>query len=172
MMMAEAVFGIASAILRSHSLSCSPVPRCMLTGRCRLWLAAPRMDVSTDDNGSAEDNPGTRTDTTNYPRSDTMRMKLSYTAPLLGAAAAAFAIIAAPIAAADAPTGLSAVQQSCTPSGSGTVCQSPGNAQINDSPPPANFYPYGGEAFLLGGGYGGGGFHGGGGGFHGGGGHR
>jgi len=103
-----------------------------------------------------------------------MRMKLSYTAPLLGAAAAAVAIIAAPIAtAADAPTGLSAVQQSCSPSGSGTVCQSPGNAEINDSPPPANFYPYGGEAFLLGGnGYDGGGFHGGGGGFHGGGGHR
>jgi hypothetical protein len=25
------------------------------------------MDVSTDDNGSVEDDPGTRTDTTNYP---------------------------------------------------------------------------------------------------------
>jgi hypothetical protein len=38
----------------------------------------------------------------------------------------------------------------------------PGNAEINDSPPPVSFYPYGGDAFLLGG-YGGG-FHGGGGG--------
>jgi hypothetical protein len=126
------------------------------------------MDVSTDDNGSAEDNPGTRTETTDYSRSDTMRMKMNYLTPLLGAAAAAAAIIAAPIAAA-ASTGPGAIQQSCGPSGSGTVCQSPGNAEINDSPPPVSYYPYGGDAFLLGG-YGGGGFHGGGG--HGGGGHR
>jgi hypothetical protein len=70
-----------------------------------------------------------------------MRMKLSYTTPLLAASA-----------------GPSAVQQSCGASGSGTVCQSPGNAEINNSPPPVGFYPYGGEAFLLGGnGYGGGG---------------
>ena len=40
-------------------------------------------------------------------------------------------------------------QQSCAMSGPGTVCQSPGNAQINDAPPPVSFYPYGGEAFLL-----------------------
>jgi hypothetical protein len=92
-----------------------------------------------------------------------MRMKLSYVTPLLGAAAVAAAIIAAPVAAA-ASTGSDAVQQSCGPSGSGTVCQSPGNAEINDSPPPVNFYPYGGDAFLLGG-YGGG-FHGRGGGGH------
>jgi hypothetical protein len=50
-----------------------------------------------------------------------------------------------------------------SPSASGTVCQSPGNAEINDPPPPVSFFPYGGDAFLLGG-YGGG--------FHGGGGHR
>jgi hypothetical protein len=96
-----------------------------------------------------------------------MRMKLSYLTPLLGSAAAALAIIAAPIASAD-DTG-----QSCGASGSGTVCESPGNVQFNDAPPAANFYPYGGDAFLLGGGgygFGGGGFHGGGG--HGGGGHR
>jgi hypothetical protein len=73
----------------------------------------------------------------------------------------ALAIIAAPIASA-ADTG-----QSCGQSGTGTVCESPGNVQINDTPPPVGFYPYGGDAFLLGG-YGGG-FHGGG--FHGGG-HR
>ena len=91
-----------------------------------------------------------------------MRVKLSYITPLLGAAAAATAIIAAPIAAA-APAVQSSVQQSCGASGSATICQSPGNTQINDSPPPVNFYPYGGEAFLLGGS---------GGGFHGGGGHR
>jgi hypothetical protein len=93
-----------------------------------------------------------------------MRMKLSYMTPLLGAAAAAVAIVVAPMAAA-APAGPGAVQESCGASGSGTVCQSPGNAEINDSPPPVNFYPYGGDAFLLGGGgFGGGGFHGGGGG--------
>jgi hypothetical protein len=98
-------------------------------------------------------------------------MKMSYLTPLLGAAAAATAIIAAPIAAA-ASTGPGAIHQDCSSSGSGSICQSPGNAQINDSPPPVGYYPYGGDAFLLGGyGYGGG-FHGGGGGFHGGGGHR
>jgi hypothetical protein len=80
-----------------------------------------------------------------------MRIKLSYMTPLLGAAAAAVAIIAAPIAAA-APAGPGAPQESCGPSGAGTICQSPGNVQINDSPPPVNFYPYGGDAFLLGGG--------------------
>jgi len=94
-------------------------------------------------------------------------MKLSYMAPVLGSAAAALAIIAAPIASA-ADTG-----QSCGASGTGTVCESPGNVQINDSPPAVGFYPYGGDAFLLGGnGYGGGGFHGGAGFQGGGGGHR
>jgi hypothetical protein len=76
-----------------------------------------------------------------------MRIKLSRLTALLGAGAIAAAIAAAPIAAAD--TG-----QSCA----GNVCQSPGNVQINDSPPSVGFYPYGGEAFLLGGfgGHGGG----------------
>ena len=98
-----------------------------------------------------------------------MRNKMRYVTPLLGAAAAAMAIGAAPIA--SATTSIIPNQQSCT----GAVCQSPGNVQINDNPPPAAFYPYGGDAFLLGanGGYvGGGEFHGGGR-FHGGGGgHR
>jgi hypothetical protein len=104
-----------------------------------------------------------------------MRIKLSYLTPLLGAAAAAVAITAAPMAA--AASTVTDPSQSCGMSGSGTVCESPGNVQINDAPPAANFYPYGGDAFLLGGGgygygggFGGGGFHGGGG--HGGGGHR
>ena len=80
-----------------------------------------------------------------------MRTKLAYVTALFGAGAAAVAIFAAPVAAAD--TG-----QSCSAEGSGSICQSPGNAQINDAPPPVNFYPYGGDAFLLGGG---GGFRGG-----------
>jgi hypothetical protein len=124
------------------------------------------MGVSGDDMSSRIGNSGTRTDTNDYQRSATMRIKLSYMTPLLGAAAAAVAIVVAPVAAA-APAGPGAIQESCGPSGSGTVCQSPGNAEINDSPPPVNFYPYGGDAFLLGGGgFGGGGFHGGGGGGH------
>jgi hypothetical protein len=88
-----------------------------------------------------------------------MRIKLTYITPLLAAGAAGVAIAAAPIAAA-APA---PAQQSCAQTASGSECQSPGNVEINDSPPPVNFYPYGGEDFLLGG-YGGG--------FHGGGGHR
>jgi hypothetical protein len=77
-------------------------------------------------------------------RSSTVRMKLNYIAPLLAAGAAAVAIVAAPIAAAAPTTG-----QSCSASGAGSICQSPGNAQINDSPPPVQYYPYGGEAGLL-----------------------
>ncbi|MDT5081788.1 MAG: hypothetical protein QOJ80_6425 [Mycobacterium sp.] len=71
-------------------------------------------------------------------------MKLNYITPLLAGVAATVAIAAAPIAAAAPTTG-----QSCNASGAGTICQSPGNTQINDSPPPVQYYPYGGEAFLL-----------------------
>jgi hypothetical protein len=81
-------------------------------------------------------------------------MKFTLIAPALAAGVAAAAIVAAPIA--------SAAGQSCGGAGGGTVCQSPGNVQINDAPGPAQFFPYGGEAFLLGGGgLGGGGSHGG-----------
>jgi hypothetical protein len=66
-----------------------------------------------------------------------MRIKLSYLTPLLAAGAIAAAIAGAPIAAAD---------QSC----SGNVCQSPGNVQINDSPPPVQSDPYGGYGPALG----------------------
>jgi hypothetical protein len=79
-----------------------------------------------------------------HRRSSTVRIKLNYIAPLLAAGAAAIAIAAAPMAAAAPTTG-----QSCGASGSGTICQSPGNVQINDAPPPVQYYPYGGEAFLL-----------------------
>jgi hypothetical protein len=70
-----------------------------------------------------------------------MRIKLTYVAPLW-AAAAAVAIAAAPMAAA---------AQSCSTSGTGTICQSPGNVEINDAPPPVSFYPYGNMPYLLGG---------------------
>jgi hypothetical protein len=79
-------------------------------------------------------------------------MKFTLIAPILAAGVAAAAIVAAPIASAE----------SCGGSGGGTTCQSPGNVQINDAPGPVQFFPYGGEAFLLGGGsLGGGGAHGG-----------
>jgi hypothetical protein len=60
-----------------------------------------------------------------------MRIKLNYIAPLLAAGAAAVAIAAAPTAAAAAP-------QSCSYIGGSfqdSQCQTPGNVQINDSPP-------------------------------------
>ncbi|MDT7764875.1 MAG: hypothetical protein QOC63_4295 [Mycobacterium sp.] len=69
-----------------------------------------------------------------------MRIKLTYITPLLAAAAAAVAIAAAPTAAA-------ANGQTC----SGNICQSPGNVQINNTPPPVQYYPYGNMPFLLGG---------------------
>jgi hypothetical protein len=103
-----------------------------------------------------------------------MHIKLNYIGPLFAAGAAAVAIAAAPIAAAAPTAGPGpAIEQSCSGTGSGTECQSPGNVQLDDSPPPVSYDPYGGEGFLLGGyggyghgGFGGGGFHGGGGGGH------
>jgi hypothetical protein len=79
-----------------------------------------------------------------------VRIRLTmFTLPLaLGAAAAAIA--AAPTAVAADST--SAAQPTCYQSGPGTQCQTPGNVQFNDAPPPVQFYPYGGESGLLGGG--------------------
>ena len=80
----------------------------------------------------------------------TIEIGIGYLTTTLGAAAAAVAIVAAPTAAAAVPEpGPAPPHQSCAGSGAGTVCQSPGNVQINDAPPPVQFYPYGGEAFLL-----------------------
>ena len=89
-----------------------------------------------------------------------MGVKLTHLAPLLAAGAAAV-MIAAPIASAESTT-----QQSCNETVSGSVCQSPGNVELNDTPGPMNFQPYGADGWLIGGfgGFGdhGGGFHGGG----------
>ena len=95
-----------------------------------------------------------------------MRMKSISLTTGWAAGAAGGAITAAPFAAAP-PRGAAdpgAVQTACS-FGPGSECITPGNAQINDSPPPVGFDPYGGEEFAMGGF----GFHGG---FHGGGGHR
>jgi hypothetical protein len=87
-----------------------------------------------------------------------MRFRLNYILALLGAAAVATAIAAAPTAAAapaapstvaTAPTAPSdpAQAQSCTyMGGTQTECQSPGNVQLNDSPPQVDYFPYGGGA--------------------------
>ena len=72
-----------------------------------------------------------------------MRTKLTYLTALFGAAATAVAVLAAPIAAAD--TG-----QSCSAKATGSVCQSPGDTEINDAPSHVNFHPYGGDALALG----------------------
>jgi hypothetical protein len=72
-----------------------------------------------------------------------MSMKMTkYITPLLTAAAAAVAIGAA-------PTAFAANHQSCNGNGSGTVCQSPGNAQITAPRPHVQYYPYGNQTWLL-----------------------
>jgi hypothetical protein len=65
-----------------------------------------------------------------------MAIKLRHITPLLAAAAAA--------AIATAPAGADPAQPACTVlGGSATECQMPGNAQINDAPPPPHYtMPY------------------------------
>ncbi|MCW2686956.1 MAG: hypothetical protein JWR37_1846 [Mycobacterium sp.] len=89
-----------------------------------------------------------------------MRMRFTHIAPMLAAGAAAVAIAAAPIAAAapapSAAGGSAAAapsdpgqssQQSCATLGSNqSVCQSPGNAQVNDGLPQPDYFPYAGGA--------------------------
>ena len=120
-----------------------------------------------DDADSVQRNPGMSLIRAHPLRSTTLRIKLNYIAPLLAAGAAAVAITAAPIAAAaSAP----APHGACDAGVSGSICDTPGDVGINESPSPVSSDPYGGEGFLLGGyggGFHGGGFHGGGGGGHG-----
>jgi hypothetical protein len=80
-----------------------------------------------------------------------MPFKVIHVSPMLAAAAVATAVAVVPLAtaASDSGSAPAAPQQSCAGSGLGTLCQSPGNVQINDAPPPVQFYPYGGEALLL-----------------------
>jgi MFS family permease len=73
---------------------------------------------------------------TNHRRSIAVAIKLRYITPLLAAAAAA--------AIATAPAGADPAQPACTAlGGSATQCQTPGNVQINVSPPPPHYsMPY------------------------------
>jgi hypothetical protein len=84
-----------------------------------------------------------------------MRIGRRYIIPTLAAGAAAAAIAAAPTAAADS------AQQTCTSvSSSATKCQSPGDAEINDSLPYSDVLPqfsyFGGQSAAPYGGPGGG----------------
>jgi lipopolysaccharide export system protein LptA len=64
-------------------------------------------------------------------------------AMLVGAVVAAAAIAAAPPAAAQT-TQTNQPMESCQSTAqSSSVCQSPGNVEIKNSPPPVTFYPYG-----------------------------
>ena len=68
---------------------------------------------------------------------------------LISSAVATAMIATAPAAVAD-PNQPPEPRQSCTPAGSSsTVCQAPGDVEVNDAPPPVSFYPYGGESGLL-----------------------
>jgi hypothetical protein len=67
----------------------------------------------------------------------------SFLPPLLVAAASAVAIAVAPLAEA-AP--------SCTSTGTASVCESEGNAQISATPPPIDYqaqYPFFGDVLLF-----------------------
>jgi hypothetical protein len=73
-------------------------------------------------------------------------MTAKHLATLVGAAAVAASIAWAPTAAAEP----NQPEESCDTAGaSSTVCQTPGDAEINDAPPPPDFHPYGGEGGLL-----------------------
>ena len=86
-----------------------------------------------------------------------MRIKIRYSATPLAAAAAA-AIALAPIAAAapasgpsdaggaSSATSASGAQSCIGLGGTQSQCQSPGNVQINDSPPQVDYFPYAGGA--------------------------
>jgi hypothetical protein len=80
-------------------------------------------------------------------KGSTMQLGRNYIAPLLAAGAVAVAIAAAPIAAAapTAPDDTTQTQQSCANlGGTQTVCQAPGNVQVNDAPPQVDYFPYAG----------------------------
>jgi hypothetical protein len=67
-------------------------------------------------------------------------MNRAHFATLVGAAAAAASVISAPLAGAQS----NQPHQSCqSASQSATVCQSPGNVEVKNTPPSVTFYPYG-----------------------------
>jgi radical SAM ThiC family protein len=89
----------------------------------------------------------TRQPGSTYPsRHRRLFMTAKHLPTLVGAAAVAASMAWAPIAAAEP----NRPKESCDTAGaSSTVCQTPGDAEINDAPPPPGFHPYGGEGGLL-----------------------
>ena len=73
-------------------------------------------------------------------------MTTKHLATLAGAAALATSIAWSPLATAEP----NQPEEACNTVGSSsTVCQTRGNVEINDAPPPPEFYPYGGEAGVI-----------------------
>jgi len=68
-------------------------------------------------------------------RCHTTRIGLKFITPVLAAGAAAVAVAAAPTAAADNSQQGPADQRSCVSSVSSTVCEKPGDAEINSAIP-------------------------------------
>jgi hypothetical protein len=67
-------------------------------------------------------------------------MTTKHLAALAGAVAVAAGIGGAPVASADP----NQPQQTCeTPGANSTICQSPGDVEVKNAPPPVTFYPYG-----------------------------
>jgi hypothetical protein len=67
-------------------------------------------------------------------------MTTRHFATLVAAVFAAAAVAWAPLAAAET----NQPRESCQTAGqSSSVCQSPGNVEIRNAPPPVTFYPYG-----------------------------
>jgi len=80
-----------------------------------------------------------------------MSFRTSYITTLLATGAAVVALAAAPMAtAAPTTTASTPLPQPCSTAGAGSECQSPGNVQIYDSPPPVSYEPYGGYGMALG----------------------
>jgi hypothetical protein len=95
---------------------------------------------------SLRNSPNTETRFTYPSRHRRSFMTTKHLATLVGAAAVAASIAWAPLAAAEPNQPV----ESCDTAGpSSTVCQAPGNAEINDAPPRPDPHPYGGETGLL-----------------------
>src|SRR4051794_6546160 len=91
-----------------------------------------------------------------------MQIRLTYITPLLAAGAPAPSIATAPaaLAAPAAVANPAQAQENCIDWGTDSQCQSPGNVQLNDSPPYPEYpyygdYPYYGYYGGYHGGYGG-----------------
>jgi hypothetical protein len=124
-----------------------------------LWWMPTASPVLVPQTASTESGPDNARHRISNRRSITMPNKLCYITPLLAAVAAAV-IATAPTAAADAgatqppaiataPAAVDPTQTICMSLGGSTSqCQTPGNVQINDSPPPVHYKPQWNDRYL------------------------